>query len=53
LCINNIPGTAAQAIDAKLDDGEKTSGSMQSISGGEDGATAYSDASTYTLCTRM
>lgn len=53
LCLDKIPAGAAQAIDARLDDGVKNAGSLQSISGGADTDTTYVDGSIYTLCVRM
>ncbi len=53
LCLNNIPSTAANAIDSRLDDGVKNAGSLQSIEGGEDGDTTYKEGEIYTLCIGM
>lgn len=53
LCLDQVPADAAQAIDARLDDGVKNAGAMQSISGGSDSDTTYVDGQTYTLCIRM
>lgn len=56
LCMNSVPGAAAQAIDARLDDGSSNAGAVQATSagGGNDAAAAnYSGDLTYTVCTRM
>jgi len=61
ICLNNVPGTAAQALDTRLDDGLPNSGSVQAmVSTGVVGeATAgavaanYSATSTYTMCRKM
>jgi prepilin-type N-terminal cleavage/methylation domain-containing protein len=61
LCLNNVPATAAQALDARLDDGDSNSGSVQAMAStgvvGEatNGAVAanYGIAQTYTMCIRM
>ncbi len=62
LCLNKLPSGAAQAIDARLDDGASNAGAIQasqesstgtgSTSAGEVTAT-YSEGPTYTLCIRM
>lgn len=53
LCLDKVPAGAAQALDARLDDGVKDAGSLQSISGGSDTDTTYADGQVYTLCVRM
>jgi len=59
LCMNNVPGSAAQAIDTRLDDGNANGGSIQAIvtpaGGGTTGtiATSYAATSNYTMCIRM
>lgn len=57
LCLNRVPGSAAQAIDSRLDDGASKSGSMQSTldANGSNGTVSaqYSDAETYIICTRI
>ncbi len=61
LCFNNVPSSAAQAIDARLDDGNSNAGSIQAMAStgtiGEatSGAVAanYGAAQTYTMCIRM
>lgn len=61
LCMNNVPLSAAQAIDSRLDDGSSNTGNVQSMaSTGNVGeaiagtvATSYGASQTYTLCIRM
>ncbi len=59
LCLNNIPGAVAQAVDTRLDDATANAGSIQAIEtpagGGTTGtlATAYAASSNYTLCMKM
>lgn len=61
LCLNNVPAAAAQAIDARLDDGNSNAGTMQAMVGtgtvGEATAGAvaanYGAGQTYTICARM
>ncbi len=56
LCLNKVPSTAAQAIDARLDDGKSDSGAIQATaSGSGDGkvAESYGANPTFTLCVRM
>ncbi|MER2519272.1 MAG: prepilin-type N-terminal cleavage/methylation domain-containing protein [Bdellovibrionales bacterium] len=61
LCLNNVPLSAGQAIDSRLDDGSSNTGNVQSMaSTGTVGeattgtvATSYGAAQTYTLCIRM
>jgi prepilin-type N-terminal cleavage/methylation domain-containing protein len=61
ICLNNVPGTAAQAIDTRLDDGAPNGGSVQAmVSTGAVGeatagtvATSYVASSTYTMCIKM
>ncbi|MHB9119129.1 MAG: type II secretion system protein [Burkholderiales bacterium] len=57
ICMGSVPGTAAIAIDTALDDGVPNTGSVRGILGvgntqpaGVVGATAYVEASTYTIC---
>lgn len=56
LCLSSVPGTAAQAIDARLDDGTSNAGSIRATSASSsngDVATSYSSDSTYVLCVKM
>jgi hypothetical protein len=61
LCLNKVPGSAAQAIDSKLDDGLSDSGNIQAIkSSGIVGeaisgmiAPEYDSSSIYTICIKM
>jgi len=65
ICMNNVPGDAAGAIDARLDDGDINAGSaMAMISTGETGealdkgdvvtsTNAYEASKTYTICIKM
>lgn len=61
LCLNNVPASAAQAIDTQLDDGSPNSGSIMAMAGtgtvGEATSgtvvTSYGGAQTYTMCIRM
>lgn len=59
LCMDKVPAGAAQAIDARLDDGAGDAGSIQATvytgagqSGSAPSAT-YSDDNSYTVCVRM
>jgi prepilin-type N-terminal cleavage/methylation domain-containing protein len=58
LCLNNVPGTAAQAIDGRLDDSNPGTGNvqaMQDTTGGAGGAVvnSYSASLTYTMCIKL
>lgn len=61
VCMNSVPPEAAQAIDARLDDGSSNSGTIRAMaySGKEGEATAgtvaasYGAASAYILCAKM
>jgi len=61
ICLNNVPADAAQALDARLDDGVSNSGTIQAmVSTGVVGeavggtvATSYGAGLTYTMCIRM
>lgn len=60
LCLSNVPSGAAQAIDARLDDGSSDTGTVQATafagavgsSSGEP-AESYANGTTYTLCARL
>jgi type II secretory pathway pseudopilin PulG len=61
LCLNNVPASAAQAIDARLDDGNSNSGAIEAmVSTGTVGeatngtvAANYGVGQIYTMCIRM
>ncbi len=62
LCLNNVPGDSAIAIDARLDDGLSNSGSLMAMVGtntvGEayaagTVAASYESGKTYTMCGKM
>lgn len=61
LCLNNVPVSAAQAIDSRLDDGLSNKGNAQAmVATGAVGeavsgtvATSYGSADSYTLCIKM
>lgn len=59
LCLDKVSAGAAQAVDARLDDGTSNAGSIQATvytdvgKGDADPATTYSDDKTYTLCVKM
>lgn len=57
VCLSQIPGKAARAIDTQLDDGLPNSGTILATTGAVNAntapgtaATTYSDASVYTVC---
>lgn len=58
ICLSQVPGKAAIAIDNRLDDGNPQTGAARAIAGaagtnqapGATAATAYSEDNTYTLC---
>jgi hypothetical protein len=65
LCLNNVPGDAAEAIDSRLDDGASNTGTIQAIAEVPAAGTAssaiakatpaasYVTGTTYTLCVGM
>ncbi len=60
LCLTKIPGSAAQTIDAKLDDGASDQGSVRATldtgaTGSSSGTveTSYADDQTYTMCAKL
>ncbi len=58
LCFDKVPSGAAQAIDARIDDGTSNAGAIQAAiygtgSSAAEVVSAYSDTKTYTLCVRM
>lgn len=56
VCMGNVPGKAAAALDVQLDDGRPNNGSFRATQGannvvpGGGAATAYSEDQTYTVC---
>ena len=56
VCMGNVPGKAAAALDVQLDDGRPGNGSFRATQGannvvpGGAAATAYSEDQTYTVC---
>lgn len=59
ICMGNVGGSAAIAIDTQLDDGNSSAGRVRAFVGGANtpptatDAAAYSEDSTYTLCYRI
>ena len=53
LCMNNIPAAAAEAIDARLDDGASSTGSVRALDTTGAIVTSYGALQTYTLCMQM
>lgn len=57
LCMNHLPGSAAQAIDQQLDDGKAASGSLRATPGddatGTVSSTEYNADGLYVLCTPL
>jgi len=59
ICMDKVPAIAAQAIDARLDDGTCDAGAIQATEytgAGKSGTapdTSYADGKSYTLCVRM
>ena len=55
VCMGNVPGKAAAALDVQLDDGRPNNGSFRATQGANNvvpgvAATAYSEDQTYTVC---
>ncbi len=55
LCFNNVPGTAAQAIDTRLDDGANASGRVRAgaaatAAAAQPAAAVYLEPNVYTMC---
>lgn len=55
VCLGNVPGKAAAALDVQLDDGRPDSGTFRATQGANNAppaaaATAYSEDQTYTVC---
>ncbi len=55
VCMGNVPGKAAAALDVQLDDGRPDNGSFRATQGANNvvpggAATAYSEDQTYTVC---
>lgn len=55
VCLNRVPGTAALAIDTRLDDGEPDTGAMRAGTGltNETAAESYVQGSNYVVCTAL
>lgn len=58
LCLNQVPGSAATAIDQQLDDGMPTTGNMRAAEGTDTageltGTAGYNTNGTYVMCTRL
>ena len=53
LCMNNVPASAAEAIDARLDDGASNTGSVRALDPTGAIVTSYGALQTYTLCVQM
>ena len=55
LCLNSVPSSAAQAIDARLDDGQSNAGTIRASVTTSSGslASSYGDGQTFTLCIRL
>lgn len=57
LCMNNVPGSAAIALDAQLDDGAPGTGSFRAnltaVPTATTAETVYSEANVYTVCIRI
>ncbi len=57
VCLSNVPGKAAVALDTQLDDGRPNLGGFRATQGGENAnpagaaAAAYSEDQLYTICT--
>jgi hypothetical protein len=55
VCLGNVPGKAAAALDVQLDDGRPDSGSFRATQGANNAppaaaAATYSEDQTYTVC---
>lgn len=55
VCLGNVPGKAAAALDVQLDDGLANSGTLRATQGANNvvpgaAAAAYTEAQTYTVC---
>lgn len=58
ICMGNVPGKAAAALDVQLDDGVPDGGSFRATQGANNvvpggAATAYSEDQTYTVCREL
>jgi prepilin-type N-terminal cleavage/methylation domain-containing protein len=58
LCLSDVPGAAALALDSRLDDGVSNSGNIQAVLAGQSALTgtppvSYDSAQTYTICIKM
>ena len=55
VCLGNVPGKAAAALDVQLDDGQPNNGSFRATQGANNAvpagaAAAYNESQTYTVC---
>lgn len=55
VCLGNVPGKAAAALDVQLDDGRPDNRSFRATQGANNvvpgvAATAYNESQTYTIC---
>ena len=56
ICMNNVPGTAANALDLSLDDGNSATGTFRAsdtVSSTVPGASVYYEGTYYTVCLRL
>jgi hypothetical protein len=56
ICMNNVPGTAANALDLSLDDGFNATGTFRAsdtVSSAVPGANVYYEGTYYTVCLRL
>ncbi|WP_119334281.1 prepilin-type N-terminal cleavage/methylation domain-containing protein [Hydrogenophilus thermoluteolus] len=58
VCLGNVPGKAAAAIDSQIDDGVANTGSVRATQGANNtapgvAATAYSEDQSYTVCSTL
>jgi prepilin-type N-terminal cleavage/methylation domain-containing protein len=58
VCLGNVPGKAAAAIDSQIDDGVPNTGSVRATQGANNtapgaAATAYSEDQSYTVCSTL
>lgn len=55
ICLGNVPGKAARALDSQIDDGQSNNGSVRATQGANNAApgaaaATYNEAQTYTVC---
>lgn len=53
LCVGNIRGATAKALDLRLDDGQPATGTVRAGSTPRSSSVQYSATATYTVCTAM